>query len=100
MQQILVLDKTLAGLIHFCPECGTLTRPAPDFLTMAELEVLGGIGRGKATGEIAAQRGVSVKSVGTHIGSLCEKLGIQRGGAENVMVMLAREALRMGLCKL
>jgi DNA-binding NarL/FixJ family response regulator len=100
MGQVLILDKKLAGLIHYCPNCGTLTRPAPDFLTMAELDVLASIGKGKSTSMIAKRRGVSVKSVDSVIGLLCEKLGIKRGGAENVMVMLAREALKLGLSQL
>ena len=101
MEQVLILDKTLAGLIHYCPNCGTLTRPAPDFLTMAELDVLCSIGKGHSTAMIAKRRGVSLKSVDSVIGLLCQKLGIKRGnGAENVMVMLARESLKLGLSQL
>lgn len=99
--KILVLDKTLTSLIHYCPACGTLTRPAPEFLTMAELEVLTLIGNGKSTAMIAKSRGVSLKSVDSVIGLLCQKLGIERGPSdEHPMVMLAREALKMGLSKL
>ena len=50
---------------------------------------------------IAKRRGVSLKSVDSVIGLLCQKLGITRGnGAENVMVMLARESLKLGLSQL
>ena len=101
MEQLFILDKTLAALIHYCPNCGTLTRPAPDFLTMAELDVLCSIGKGHSTSMIAKRRGVSLKSVDSVIGLLCHKLGIRRGnGSENVMVMLARESLKLGLSQL
>ena len=99
--EILVLDKELAGLIHYCPVCGALTRPAPDFLTRAELEVLSAIGRGASTTAIASRRCVSPHSVDSIVGLLCQKFGIKRGpGGENVMVMLARKALELGLSTL
>ena len=82
MGQVLILDKKLAALIHYCPNCGTLTRPAPDFLTMAELDVLASIGKGKSTSMIAKRRGVSVKSVDSVITLLCQKLEIKRGMAQ------------------
>ena len=99
MDNIITLDKSLASLIHYCPECGALTRPAPDFLTKAEIEVLRAVADGQSQTEIARQRFVSIKTVNGQVCELYRKLGINPSTL-NGTVMLTRAALKLGLTKL
>jgi DNA-binding NarL/FixJ family response regulator len=52
-----------------------------DRLTDRELEVLGRIGAGKATKEIAGQLGISTRTVEAHRAHIKEKLGLADAGA-------------------
>jgi DNA-binding CsgD family transcriptional regulator len=52
-------------------------RPAADVrLTGRELEVLGGLARGRDAGRIAAELGISLHTTRDHIRALLAKLGV------------------------
>jgi len=65
--------------------------PSLDLLTNREREVLGQVARGRLNKEIAAQLGISVRTVEAHRDSLVRKLGIRSAAG------LTRFALEQGL---
>lgn len=100
-----ILDPDKLCPIHYCPECGNIIRPAPQFLTSGELEILRLVGEGLSVSAIAEERHVSIKTVEAHIGSICDKYQIDRGTNDghrkyNTMVVIARIAIKLGLSHL
>ncbi|BDB25998.1 DNA-binding response regulator [Cupriavidus sp. TA19] len=75
------IQAVLAGRVFYSARIArgmAEQNPGPlDALTRRERDILGGIGRGMANKEIAAQLGVSVRTVETHRLNLKRKLGIE-----------------------
>jgi len=76
------------------PRPGTRANPAN--LTLRELEILPLLVDGLQNGEIADQLFLSVKTVGHHVSSILNKLGVRRradvaGAAERFGILLPRD---------
>jgi HD-GYP domain-containing protein (c-di-GMP phosphodiesterase class II) len=70
------LDHSAADAVLAAAGAGTRRRVAgPAGLTAREIEVLGLIARGAATGDVARQLGISRKTAGTHIEHIYTKTG-------------------------
>jgi HD-GYP domain-containing protein (c-di-GMP phosphodiesterase class II) len=70
------LDQAAADAVLAAAGAGTRRRVAgPAGLTAREIEVLGLIARGAATGEVADRLGISRKTAGTHIERIYAKTG-------------------------
>jgi len=86
------LDQSAADAVLAAAGCGTRRRVAgPAGLTPREIEVLGLIARGAATGDVADQLGISRKTAGTHIERIYAKTGASSRSTATLF------ALRSGL---
>lgn len=86
------LDQSAADAVVAAAGGGTRRRVAgPAGLTPREIEVLGLIARGAATGEVADQLGISRKTAGTHIERIYAKTGASSRSTATLF------ALRSGL---
>jgi HD-GYP domain-containing protein (c-di-GMP phosphodiesterase class II) len=86
------LDQPAADAVLAAAGAGTRRRVAgPAGLTPREIEVLGLISRGAATGEVADQLGISRKTAGTHIERIYAKTGASSRSTATLF------ALRSGL---
>ena len=68
-----LITKSLGG-------CTARAEPSVESLTDRELEVLEHLGRGFASGEIAAKLNLSIKTIETHRAHIKEKLGLRDAG--------------------
>jgi HD-GYP domain-containing protein (c-di-GMP phosphodiesterase class II) len=86
------LDQAAADAVLTAAGAGTRRRVAgPAGLTPREIEVLGLIARGAATGDVAGQLGISRKTAGTHIERIYAKTGASSRSTATLF------ALRAGL---
>jgi HD-GYP domain-containing protein (c-di-GMP phosphodiesterase class II) len=86
------LDQAAADAVLAAAGAGTRRRVAgPAGLTPREIEVLGLIARGAATGEVAERLGISRKTAGTHIERIYAKTGASSRSTATLF------ALRSGL---
>ncbi|GAA2156070.1 HD domain-containing protein [Nocardioides koreensis] len=86
------LDQAAADAVLAAAGAGTRRRVAgPAGLTPRELEVLGLIARGAATGDVASRLGISRKTAGTHIERIYAKTGASSRSTATLF------ALRSGL---
>lgn len=94
------IQKVAGGGTYLHPESATavaqaLREPRPallhDRLSEREMEILRGIARGRAVKEVAADLGISDKTVATYLGRIREKTGLASH------VEIARYALQHGL---
>jgi two-component system nitrate/nitrite response regulator NarL len=88
------IAEVAAGNQYVSPELMASLLQAPDaahHLTRRQRDVIEGMAKGRRTSEIAAELGISVRTVESHRQALLELLGVHSG------VALIREAERLGL---
>ena len=85
------LSPSVAGTVIASLHASDDRSPAESPLTLRETDVLRCIGEGRSTKEIAAELGISVKTVSTHRDHVMEKLD------EHTIAGLVRQAIRRRL---
>ena len=91
------IAEVVAGNQYVSPELMASLLQAPEAahrLTRRQRDVIEGMAKGRRTSEIAAELGISVRTVESHRQALLELLGVHSG------VALIREAERLGLIPL
>jgi DNA-binding NarL/FixJ family response regulator len=88
------MAEVIAGNQYLSPELMASMLQAPEaahHLTRRQRDVIEGMAKGRRTSEIAAELGISIRTVESHRQALLDLLGVHSG------VALIREAERLGL---